>query len=117
MRKVQASFILVLVFIQLNTLGISAQSSAAQLKPYQAKLVEFEDFVKKQMATDKIPGLSIGFIKDNVTWAKGFGFANLENKIPATAESMYRLASVTKPMTAVAVLQLAEKGKINLDAE
>lgn len=92
-------------------------ASAQTNNPYQTQLAEFEEFVKKQMAADKIPGLSIGFIKDDVMWAKGFGYADLENKSPAKAESMYRMASVTKPMTATAVLQLVEKGKINLDAE
>jgi CubicO group peptidase (beta-lactamase class C family) len=84
---------------------------------YADKIRVFEEFVKKQMETDRIPGLSIGFIKDDFTWAKGFGVADLEHKTPATAETVYRLASVTKPMTAMAVLQLVEKGKINLDAE
>lgn len=69
------------------------------------------------MEKDKIPGLTIGFIKDDYTWVKGFGYADLENKLPAKAESAYRLASVTKTMTGVAILQLAEKGKINLDGE
>lgn len=84
---------------------------------FAEKLRGFEEFVKKQMETDKIPGLSIGFIKDGFIWAKGFGYADVENKIPATAQSVYRLASVTKPMTAMGVLRLAEQGKINLDAE
>jgi CubicO group peptidase (beta-lactamase class C family) len=82
-----------------------------------AKLRLFEEFVKKQMEKDKIPGLTIGFIKDDDTWVKGFGYADLENKIPAKAESAYRLASVTKTMTGTAVLQLVEKGKLNLDGE
>jgi CubicO group peptidase (beta-lactamase class C family)/tetratricopeptide (TPR) repeat protein len=95
-----------------------AQTSSTQVKSLsQIQLKEFEDFVDAQMKRDKVPGLSIGFIKGDEVWAKGYGFADLENKLPARAESMYRLASVTKPMTAAAVLQLAEKGKINLDAE
>ena len=84
---------------------------------YASELKVFEDFVLKQMAIDRIPGLSIGFYKGDFTWVKGFGFADLENKLPAKASSSYRLASNTKSMTAVAVLQLAEKGKIDLDAE
>lgn len=84
---------------------------------YAEKLRAFEEFVKKQMEVDHIPGLSIGFIKDGFLWAKGFGYSDVENKVPATAQSIYRLASVTKPMTAMAVLRLAEQGKINLDAE
>src|SRR3954451_16875527 len=62
-------------------------------------------------------GLSAAGMKTNFVWSHGFGFAAAENRIPATAESSYRLASVTKPMTAVAVLKLAEEGRIDLDAE
>jgi CubicO group peptidase (beta-lactamase class C family) len=69
------------------------------------------------MEKDKIPGLTIGFMKDDSVWVKGFGYADLENKIPAQAESAYRLASVTKTMTGTAILQLAARGKIDLDGE
>jgi CubicO group peptidase (beta-lactamase class C family) len=112
-----------IVFTFSQPLAISVQTTSAQTLSTQTKNLspsaqkEFEDFVARQMAADKVPGLSIGFLKDDEMWARGFGFADLENKLPAKAESMYRLASVTKPMTAAAVLQLAEKGKINLDAE
>ncbi len=77
----------------------------------------FEDFVAKQMAFDGVPGLTVGFIKDDFEWIKGFGFADLENRLPARPESSYRLASITKTITAVAVLQLVEQGKIDLDSE
>lgn len=79
--------------------------------------LDFEKFVKERMAADKIPGLSIGFIKGETIWTKGFGYADIENGSPVSEKSMYRLASVTKPMTATAILQLVEKGKIDLDAE
>lgn len=69
------------------------------------------------MKFDKTPGLTIGFIKDGFVWTKGYGYADLENKVPAKAESAYRLASVSKSMTAVAIMQLVEKKKIDLDAE
>ncbi|HEU4476973.1 MAG TPA: serine hydrolase [Pyrinomonadaceae bacterium] len=84
---------------------------------YQTEIRLFDEFAKKQMTLDKTVGMTIGFMKDDFVWAKGYGFADLENKAPAHTESAYRLASVTKPMTAIAVLQLVEKGKINLDAE
>jgi CubicO group peptidase (beta-lactamase class C family) len=78
---------------------------------------EFEKFVVEQMAMDKVPGLSVGFLKGEAIWTKAFGFSDLENKVPAKPESSYRLASITKTITAIAVLQLVEKGKIDLDAE
>ena len=85
--------------------------------PYDKQVRLFDDFAQKQMALDKTVGMTIGFMKDDFVWVKGYGYADLENKSPAKTESAYRLGSVTKPMTAVAVLQLVEKGKIDLDAE
>jgi CubicO group peptidase (beta-lactamase class C family) len=92
-------------------------SAAAHAQRYDAELREFEAFVQKQLAAASIPGLSIAVVKDDFVWSRGFGFADVENRVAATPESSYRLASVTKPMTAVAVLKLAEEGRIDLDAE
>ncbi|HJQ34215.1 MAG TPA: serine hydrolase domain-containing protein, partial [Pyrinomonadaceae bacterium] len=85
--------------------------------PYAERLRAFEEFVGAGIKRDRIPGMTIGFFKDDYTWVKGFGFADLENKVPATAESAYRLASITKSMTGEAIVQLAERGKLDLDAE
>jgi CubicO group peptidase (beta-lactamase class C family) len=63
------------------------------------------------------PGLSVAVVKDReLRWSAGYGLADLENEVPATPLSVYRLASVAKPITATAVLQLAERGKLDLDA-
>jgi len=101
----------------LLVLFLSFQYLPAQNFKYAEKIKCIEDFVKKQIKVDRIPGLSIGFIKDDFIWARGFGYADLENKVPATEKTAYRLASNTKSMTAVAILQLVEKGKVDLDAE
>jgi CubicO group peptidase (beta-lactamase class C family)/tetratricopeptide (TPR) repeat protein len=96
----------------------SVQSTSGQpTDKYADRLLIFEEFIRGQMEKDKIPGLTIGFYKDDYTWVKGFGYADLENKVPAKPESAYRLASVTKPFTSAAIMQLVEKGKIKLDAE
>jgi CubicO group peptidase (beta-lactamase class C family) len=81
------------------------------------RLQRFEDFVKAQMASDQTVGVTVGFVKDGVEWSRGYGYADLENKVPAGPQTAYRLASVSKSLTALAVVQLAERGKINLDAE
>src|SRR5919107_4623507 len=85
--------------------------------PYAERLRAFEEFVSAGIKRDHIPGMTVGFFKDDYTWVKGFGYADLENKTPAHAESAYRLASITKSMTGEAIVQLAERGKIDLDAE
>src|SRR5688572_4974613 len=75
----------------------SSTKSAKSAVPaaYAQPLRQFEDFVRRQMALDQTPGMSIGFMKDDYVWAKGYGYADLENRSPAKAESAYRLASVT----------------------
>ena len=84
---------------------------------YEKEIALAREFVEREMAAQLIPGLTIGFIKDDFQWVEGFGYSDLENQVPAKPESAYRLASVTKPMTAIAVLKLVEQGKIDLDAE
>jgi len=102
----------------LVVLLLTSQSlGAGQTDRYAAEVKAFEQFVQQQMEVDRIPGLSVAFIKDDFLWARGFGYADLENKTPATERSSYRLASNTKSMTAVAILQLMEQGKVDLDAE
>jgi len=99
-------------------LSVSVRTAQAQTPPLSAEALQsFERFVAERMAYDRIPGLSVGFVKGDFSWARGFGWADVENQSPAKAESSYRLASVTKTITAVAVLKLVEEGKIRLDAE
>lgn len=72
--------------------------------------------ISTEMARRQIPGLSVAIaIADGPVWAKGYGFADLENFVPVTERSRFRLASVSKPITAVAVLQLVEQGRASLD--
>jgi len=77
----------------------------------------FEQFAADTMTAQQMPGLSVAVMRGDFRWSRGFGFADVENEVPARADSSYRMGSVSKPMTAVAVLQLVEEGKIDLDAE
>jgi len=63
------------------------------------------------------PGLSAAVVRgDRLVWAEGFGLADVENRVPARADTVYRIASLSKPITATALLQLAEHGVVDLDA-
>jgi len=82
-----------------------------------ATVARVDSAITALMAREHIPALSIAVATDNqVRWERGYGFADLENFVPATAATVYRLASVSKPITAVAVMQLAERGALDLDA-
>jgi len=106
-----------LLFVGLFPRVDTTQAVQSTRNQYAGPLRHFQEFVRQQMAIDRIPGLSIGFVKDDFTWSEGFGYADLENKMPAKAVSAYRLGSITKSMPAVGLLRLYEQGKINLDSE
>ena len=64
----------------------------------------------------KIPALSAAIVKDQkILWAKGFGYADPEKKIPATEHTPYHLASLTKTFASTIVMQLVQEGKVKLD--
>ena len=63
-----------------------------------------------------IPGMSAAIVKDErVLWAKGFGYADLEKRIPATPQTLYYIASLTKTFATTALMQLVERGELDLD--
>ena len=81
------------------------------------KAAKVEHAINTWMSRLKAPGLSISVVTDNqISFQKGFGMSDIENDVPARTSTVYRLASVAKPITGVAVMQLVEKGKIDLDA-
>jgi CubicO group peptidase (beta-lactamase class C family) len=74
-------------------------------------------YIDYKMQRDHIPGLAACIIKsDRIVWSRGFGFQNVDEKIPMTTESVVGIASISKIVTAVAVLQLYERGLLDLEA-
>jgi len=73
--------------------------------------------ISKSMKKNKIVGMSIALVDDQkLLWARGFGFADLENSVPATKNTVYRVGSISKVFTATAVMQLAQADKVDIDA-
>lgn len=82
----------------------------------QSGIELFSAWVEAQMAYSGLPGLSVAVIHDQaIVWAQGFGLANVARQVPATPQTIYRIASITKLFTATAVLQLRDAGKLQLD--
>ncbi len=64
-----------------------------------------------------IPGLAVGIVEgDEIAYARGFGVQNLDTRVPVTPDSVFCVASISKAFVATAVVQLAERGMISLDA-
>lgn len=101
--------------------GRSAEKRAADLSPEQLsaeKRAQIEKAVSKFMAANSVPGVSIAVVLEGKpAWSAGFGMADLENYVSATSSTLFRLGSISKPITATAVMQLFERGKLDLDAE
>jgi D-alanyl-D-alanine carboxypeptidase len=100
--------------------------SAAQSRPERhplaqdpqvaAALTVLDAWIGATTTQKEQPGLSIGIVYDrNLIWAKGYGFADLERRTPATPATIYRIASISKLFTATAIMQLRDAGKLRLD--
>ena len=106
------------VLIVVLSIFIIPSSGFAQRDNRYAKEIRMiEDCVQKELERLKLPSLSIAFYKDDFLWKKSFGYADMEHKIPAGPDTLYRLASISKPITAIGILRLMEEGKLNLDDE
>jgi len=84
---------------------------------YVSVAAELEHVISYEMQDKKLPALSIALVDNQETvWAKDFGYEDFDKKIPATAETVYRVGSVSKLFTDIGIMQLVERGKIDLDA-
>lgn len=99
-------------FVRLLVLGWVLVASASASEPFQTVRDEIQQALKR----DSIPSLAVAVAKDGkIVWEEGFGFANQEQKISATPDTPYSIASITKPITATALMVLVERGKVKLD--
>ncbi len=74
-------------------------------------------FIERRMELEGLTGLSIALVDDQeIVWARGFGWADEQAGRPVTGRTLFRIGSITKLFTAVAVMQLVERGEVELDA-
>jgi serine beta-lactamase-like protein LACTB len=93
----------------------SSHAQQPQLSP--DKRTQIEAAVTKFMASTHVPGLSVAVVENGeYEWASGYGLADAENNAPASEHTLFRLASISKSLTATAAMQLFERGQLDLDA-
>ncbi len=110
MRLNRASISLLLLLLSL--LGPSAL--AGQMPGTRAAR-QIDAFLTRAASLNQFNGVALVAQKGRIVYEKAFGMANMEWSVPNTAESRFEIASMTKPMTAIAVMQLVEEGKVRLD--
>jgi CubicO group peptidase (beta-lactamase class C family) len=106
-----------LVFRTAVVVILTALVSAAQTSLPAATVSQIDQIVEKARVEQKLPAVSVAIERNGkVIFEKAYGFADLENNLPATPETLIRTGSIAKSMTAVGAMQLAEQGKLDLDA-
>jgi serine beta-lactamase-like protein LACTB, mitochondrial len=90
---------------------------SGQAAPASAAIVEARRMVSDTMRSLGAPGAAICVRRDGrIVWSQAFGFADLEQRVPVTRETRFRIASVSKALTSTALGVLLERGKLDLDA-
>lgn len=94
-----------------------AAAAPALAQPTPPQIEALEKAAARHMSAGLIPALSVAAATaEGPIWSAAWGFADLESHVPATPRTVFRIASIAKPFTAVAALLLAEQGRLNLDA-
>ena len=101
-------FSVIILFFVLNNISFSQEN--------RNKI--FDEYLNQYLQIKNVPSISAGLIeKGQIKWLKAVGKSDLENNVPVSTSSLYRIASISKPITAVAILQLWEQGLISLDTD
>lgn len=102
------SFTIILVTITMAAVGTAAAANSSHLP--EAERIAVEALARKRISEASIPGLSISIVRDGaIAYAGGFGTIAPGTNKPASADTMYRIAGVAQPITAVGILQLVER--------
>ncbi len=111
------ALVLTLTFLCLAPSALLPQS-AAEAPPVKAALRIADEWLEYQVARQNLPSLSIGLvIGGDLLFKKSYGYADVESRTPATADTIYSICSVSKVFTAAAALQLRDANELSLDQE
>ena len=97
-------------------LSCTVANSQTKETDYKEALRIIDVWLNGQRDFDKLPGISVAIVNDqNIIFSKGYGFADVEKKVPMQPETICSICSISKLFTSVAVMQLWEQGKLRLD--
>lgn len=112
----QKTLIPVILLGCLLSLSCQKQAEIGPSPDYEGIARELERFVQHEMTDKDLPALSIALVDDQqIVWARAFGQSDPERKKPATTGTVFRIGSVSKLFTDIAVMQLVERGVLDLD--
>jgi serine beta-lactamase-like protein LACTB len=120
MQRAMVGYALAAALVTLAPLASSTREACvtpALLEDYSDAVAALKKLVAQEVETKSLPSLAIALVDDQqVVWTGGFGFSDRERKTHAGGDTVYRVGSVSKPVTALALMMLVEQGKLDLDA-
>lgn len=117
-RLLRFAFLTIVCFLAAGAARSAILVTQPPLKNVEDSILIFKQEIEGLRKALNIPGLSVAVLQgQKAVFADGFGYADIENKIPATANTPYNIASLTKPFAAAVLMKLVETGRLNLDDE
>jgi len=105
-----------IVFVILFGFCLMSEASEERSKALGSRINLFEAWITTQLNDQDLRGISVCFVHDQeIIYAKGFGHADSENRIVATENTNFRIASITKLFTSIAIMQLVERKVLHLE--
>ena len=81
-----------------------------------SKFEQLGTYIQSQIEERKVPGVSIGILQNGKMYTAGLGITNVQHPLPVTDDTRFQIGSISKTMTAMAIMRLVEQGKLKLDA-
>ena len=117
-------FLILLLLLPFAALAQSPSDNIRKVENNLAAWVNIENEppvrwnIEERMKVHNVPGLTIGVIRDyKLEWAKGYGYADKEAKVPVTPQTLFQAASISKSLNGVGILKLVQDGKLSLDED
>ncbi len=110
------SIVICLLNLNVCLAQITAPKESIKNVAWHQAIQQAHKYLDSLQVKQNIPGLSVSVGNaSGILWAEGFGFADLESRLPVSIHSRFRLGSVSKSLTSVALGKLVENGKLDLD--
>lgn len=101
-----------------NPQDVKSTMVSTPLPKWSAAVKQSQEIVRAGVTAQNVPGLSVAVgVDGDVVWAEGFGWADLQNRVPVAPDTRFRIGHVSKALTSAGVGLLREQGRLHLDAE
>ena len=115
-KKAATAWLLILALLLAAPPTGAQEKSLAEHPRVKEALHLLDMWLESVLEYERIPGISVAVVSDqDLIWTKGYGYANLEERVPAEPDTIYSICSISKLFTSISVMQLRDAGRLRLD--